>query len=309
MKPIVILTTKDDLHALVVQKRLLDKYSSPCSVIDTDDLCGVIKVSIDVNKSKFSHAPDSTLDISKVGAVWFRRIAHKQRASFENPAQSDTASNDWRLTILGAFLRDFEGAWVSHPISTFLAENKITQLCKAKEAGLTIPDTLISNSPEEIRRFFNINHGGLIAKPLGGTKLEQIETIKISDANLLNEKSILAAPIIYQQLIEGTKHLRINIFGSRFFTFILESQDLDWRSNYDLKYKLYDLPDSIAQKLTGLLHSLNLKMGIVDCKVDKDGNIYFLEVNPQGQFLFLEPLAGIPLSEHFADFLFHQANI
>ncbi|WVV48422.1 hypothetical protein THH46_04315 [Pseudomonas sp. NA13] len=126
----------------------------------------------------------------------------------------------------------------------------------------------------------------MIAKPLGGTKLEQIETIKISEANLLNEKSILAAPIIYQQLIEGTKHLRINIFGSRFFTFILESQDLDWRSNYDLKYKLYDLPDSIAQKLTGLLHSLNLKMGIVDCKVDKDGNIYFLEVNPQGQFLF-----------------------
>lgn len=309
MKPIVILTTKDDLHALVVQKRLHDKYNSPCSIINTDDLCGAVKVSIGANKSKFSNALHSTLNVSKVGVVWFRRIANNQIASFENSAQADTASNDWRSTILGAFLRDFKGAWASHPISTFLAENKINQLYKAKEAGLTIPDTLISNSPEEIRRFFNINHGDVIAKPLGGTRLEQIETIKISNANLLNEESILAAPIIYQQLIEGTKHLRINIFGSKFFTFLLESQNLDWRSNYDLKYKPYDLPNSITQKLTDLLHSLNLKMGIVDCKLDRDGKIYFLEINPQGQFLFLEPLAGIPLSDHFADFLFHQANL
>jgi hypothetical protein len=47
-------------------------------------------------------------------------------------------------------------------------------------------------------------------------------------------------------------------------------------------------------------------MGIVDMKLAPDGEPVWLEVNPQGQFLFLEGLCGMPLTEIFADFLIRQ---
>jgi hypothetical protein len=44
-------------------------------------------------------------------------------------------------------------------------------------------------------------------------------------------------------------------------------------------------------------------MGIVDLKETPDGELVWLEVNPQGQFLFLESLTGQPLASYFADYL------
>jgi hypothetical protein len=38
------------------------------------------------------------------------------------------------------------------------------------------------------------------------------------------------------------------------------------------------------------------------------GELVWLEVNPQGQFLFLQGITGMPLAEHFADFLIAAAN-
>ena len=49
-------------------------------------------------------------------------------------------------------------------------------------------------------------------------------------------------------------------------------------------------------------------MGIFDVKLTDDDEPVFLEVNPQGQFLFVEGLCGIPLADAVADFLVVQAR-
>jgi len=49
-------------------------------------------------------------------------------------------------------------------------------------------------------------------------------------------------------------------------------------------------------------------MVIFDVKLTDDGEPVFLEVNPQGQFLFVEALCEIPLADTFAAFLVEQAN-
>jgi hypothetical protein len=51
---------------------------------------------------------------------------------------------------------------------------------------------------------------------------------------------------------------------------------------------------------------LNLRMGIFDLKVSDDGPVW-LEVNPQGQFLFLEGITGVDLTTLFAKFLAESA--
>jgi D-alanine-D-alanine ligase-like ATP-grasp enzyme len=52
-----------------------------------------------------------------------------------------------------------------------------------------------------------------------------------------------------------------------------------------------------------LLDRLELPMGMIDLKLTDDGEPVFLEVNPQGQFLFLQPLTEQPLLAAFADYL------
>lgn len=49
-------------------------------------------------------------------------------------------------------------------------------------------------------------------------------------------------------------------------------------------------------------------MGIFDVKLTDDGEPVFLEVNAQGQFLFVEALCGIPLADTFSAFLVDQAT-
>lgn len=56
-------------------------------------------------------------------------------------------------------------------------------------------------------------------------------------------------------------------------------------------------------QLLELQRQLGLAMGIHDCKEGADGEWYWLEVNPQGRFLFLEPLTSLGLAGRFADFL------
>jgi hypothetical protein len=60
-----------------------------------------------------------------------------------------------------------------------------------------------------------------------------------------------------------------------------------------------------------LMHSLramDLEMGIVDIKLLPSGEPVWLEVNPQGQLLFLEYVSCQNLLYHFAEFLISSAT-
>ena len=57
-----------------------------------------------------------------------------------------------------------------------------------------------------------------------------------------------------------------------------------------------------------MVRALGLRMGILDLKLGPDGELVWLEINPQGQFTFLEGMgSGIRLSRPFCDFLRAEA--
>jgi hypothetical protein len=69
---------------------------------------------------------------------------------------------------------------------------------------------------------------------------------------------------------------------------VLETDRLDWRYPLDATVEPYDVDDSIVAALQRVLDRLGLWMGIFDMKLDPHDEPWWLEVNPQGQFLFLE---------------------
>jgi hypothetical protein len=133
-------------------------------------------------------------------------------------------------------------------------------------------------------------------------------TRQLTDPKFFSEDAFSKCPAIYQEMIPGRRHLRLNCFGAEAFAAVIESDDLDWRSNLDVPIYSFDLPPELHRKAILILQTLGLEMGVFDLKEAPDGEWIWLEINPQGQFLFLEPLLRIPLTKYFTDFLIRSAQ-
>lgn len=102
--------------------------------------------------------------------------------------------------------------------------------------------------------------------------------------------------------------MRICFFGQRLYTAMITAERLDWRYPLDGSIEPVDLDGNTQRRLLEVLDALQLRMGIFDMKLADEGQPVWFEVNPQGQFLFLEGLCGMPLTHSCAEFLMEEAS-
>lgn len=108
----------------------------------------------------------------------------------------------------------------------------------------------------------------------------------------------------------GSAHnLRIHCFGDIVRAVELNSKRLDWRFDLNIPMNEVDLAAQTKDQLRAVLDMLSLRMGIFDFKITPDGELVWLEVNPQGQYLFIEALTGVPLTDEIATFLRNEAVV
>lgn len=308
---IAMLSTAGDLHALAIQDALRRFDDVTCSIVETNRVSGsdMLSWSLDDTPATVPSTDGSALIVSDLDLIWWRRIEFPQLtpAPLSEPAHMDLVNNDSDAALLGALLTAFGGTWISDPAATRRAENKLVQLRAAQQAGLRVPDTLVSQNPEQIRAFCERHHNQVIIKPVRGTRLAPVYTRMISDEVLASDDAMRLCPAIYQECIPGTRHLRVLRFGDQTHAAMLESEDLDWRGNLDIPFSVVDLDPSVTERLHKVLRLLGLQMGAFDLKLTDDGEPVWIEVNPQGQFLFVEGITGLDLARPFAAWLRAEA--
>jgi glutathione synthase/RimK-type ligase-like ATP-grasp enzyme len=220
-------------------------------------------------------------------------------------------------------LRSLPCLWVSHPDALEAAEWKPRQLQIAKDLGLNVPKTLITNDAEEAMRFFEECQGEVIYKTLstppvvvkkdGVSEAEELATVyttKITNTQLERFASTIPHTAnLYQEYIPKEVELRINVIGTRVFATAIHSQNsertcIDWRKSYnDLRYSDYTLPEHIQAACLQMLSRLNLQFSAIDMIVTPNGEYVFLELNCNGQWGWIEAATGQPLAEAFVDVL------
>jgi len=62
----------------------------------------------------------------------------------------------------------------------------------------------------------------------------------------------------------------------------------------------YKLPTTIEKKLIQMQKKLGFQLASFDLVVDQKNNFYVLEMNRPGQWLYMEALAGAPISKTLA---------
>lgn len=83
-----------------------------------------------------------------------------------------------------------------------------------------------------------------------------------------------------------------------------EAARVDWRSDYhSISYTTIETPDLVRSCVSALLDSLKLRFAALDFIVDPDGQWWFLECNPNGQWAWIEDETGMPIAAAIADAL------
>ena len=243
------------------------------------------------------------LDFEAVHAVWRRRPQPFQMAAGMDPAHERFALSEAATAFQGLY-QALHVHWVNDPVRDAVAGHKTYQLALAQEIGLEIPPTLMTNDVEEARAFWRRHEGEVIYKQFLALPDTWRETRRLTPEDETQAASIAHTPVIFQRHVPAVADLRVTAVGGEFYAAATDVRDADYpldvRMNVDPKYVTHELPPEITGKLGTLMERLSLVYGAIDLRLTPEGRYVFLEINPAGQFLYIENATGQPIAAALA---------
>jgi len=202
--------------------------------------------------------------------------------------------------------------WFNRPQHVLYASNKINQIVAARAVGLNVPRTIISNDPTAIRTF--ASKQTIVAKNLATPWIiSQKETraayTKIVDPSWLTDDLALSfAPIIYQEYRERKRDFRVVMVDNQAFSASCipgphQHEDVRKEGGTGESFAACDFDAETLRKLRLLMQKLHLDYCAADFIEDKNGNLFFLEVNTCGAWWWLDCLYDGAICNSLADAL------
>ena len=202
--------------------------------------------------------------------------------------------------------------------SSRMVRNKAVQLRMARASGLKTPATLMSNSPAAVRRFFDQYPDNAICKAFashvwqqqGSEDLTVTETFSLKREELPADDEVFTySPAIYQEKVKKQFDVRAVLMGERVYSFAVHTaaNSLDWRHDAALRKVVVEriaTPAAVESAILRFAAATGVCTGSLDFAVDRNGGWWFLEINEQGQFLWLDDFCPqAQLLEKFCAFL------
>ncbi|MEV0585346.1 MvdC/MvdD family ATP grasp protein [Nonomuraea sp. NPDC050310] len=199
------------------------------------------------------------------------------------------------------------------------AQRKSRQLTLAGRIGFELPETLITTDPDDLLDFYNRHDGRIITKALDLPWLIRADgertsryTEPVSTRDVAYADAIRFAPVIVQEYVPKKVEIRATVVGDTVFAAEIHSQQsnhakFDWR-RYDLgttRHEVHHLPAEVARRCVEIVERLGLSYGAIDLILTPDGRYVFLEINPSGQWVWVEKTVGLPITEALCDLLLH----
>ena len=215
-----------------------------------------------------------------------------------------------------------ECTWISPPERIRAATPRLMQLRTAAALGLDVLPTLLTNDRDEASAFIR-SHGSVVIKPIGIGLVPQTSTatMRMVFTQILAPEdidacltSLRSAPVLLQQLAPKRVDLRVTVVGERVFATEIETPPdapIDWRAVDDdqLRHRPHELPAGLEQTIVVLVRRLGLAFGALDFVLTPDGRYVFLEINPNGQWAWIEQVLGTPIAAALVDELTGAASI
>jgi glutathione synthase/RimK-type ligase-like ATP-grasp enzyme len=258
-----------------------------------------------------------TLDPGDV--VWIRRP--EPPCMNPNVAEADRkfarGEYHWFSESLMYLLEMLPVRCVNRYSASRMVRNKSVQLLLAHGCGMNVPATLMSNAPLEVRRYLHQQSSRAICKAFfphiwrkeAERAVAVTETFELTEDMLPKDEVLTYAPAIYQELVIKEFDVRMQLLGTAVYSFALHNPkgSIDWRQDVTqggVRVESIATPEAIRQQVLEFARKSGIVFGSFDFAVDREGGWWFLEVNEEGQFLWLDEFnPHMHVQEKFLAFL------
>lgn len=254
-------------------------------------------------------------ELNDTKAVWQRRLWSPTLPASLSAQQSATARAACWAGLTDSLSTLTRARWVNDIGAEQRAESKIAQLHVANACGLVAPETYVTNSAAAVSALGKSSK--LITKLLRPAVQsmrahKDFEYTRVVDLKSLDRDALLPfRPQIFQPLIAKAYELRVVVVGRRVFVGGIDTRNsaagqIDWRLAQKYEHAGWferTLPSSLERGCKRMLKHFGLVSGVFDFIVTPKGEHVFLELNPAGEWGWLERDLGFDISAAFADAL------
>lgn len=321
---IISLTHSRDYYTVDKVNHALKERGYQVLRLNCDQFPGHYQLSFSSGNPLVIQHPEGDIKGSDIAGVWMRKN--------HSPVLPDTLSPDVKRQCVreseqakNILLNSIDAPWIDRFDDIRRAENKLLQLQLAAQVGLATPATLISNSPDQVRRFYHQLKGQVVVKMLTPASQSMqgppqfVYTSELLAEQLDHMEGLSLSPMVFQQKIQKEYELRIAYIDGHCFCGMLTTHNatpltqVDWRQAKpgELVWKEASIPQALRLKLKALMDKLSLTFGAFDIIKSPTGYV-FLEVNPSGEWGMLEKDLDLPIATHIAAALHNKivaANI
>ncbi|WP_425415404.1 MvdC/MvdD family ATP grasp protein [Pseudonocardia acaciae] len=260
------------------------------------------------------------VELDDVRSVWVRTPATFEMPTGLSSAEAAFAKREAKLGFGGVLMSLPDVLWVNRPDLAATAVYRPLQWMAASRYGLRVPRTWVGNDPKAVARFAGTAPSGVVLKPLSANLIWEDGTYKVGwtrrliSEDLADLRGIDVTCHLIQDWAPKSYECRVVFVGAEVFAFAIHAGSpesyVDWRSDYQaLRCEPIELPERVTAGLRGVMADLGLVYGAFDLVVDPDGEtIWFLEINPGGQYGFLEAATGEPISDSLARLLARESH-
>jgi MvdD pre-ATP grasp domain/RimK-like ATP-grasp domain len=307
---LVLVSNREDLTAdwLVLE---LERRGEPFLRLCSEDYPTRIGITWTLDRATLE-LDTGQLGAADISAVWWRRPVAPVLPAAGRGEQAAWATGEARVAW-DAFWGSVEAHWVNLPAANARADRKPLQLREAGRLGLNVPATLITNDTPAAQAFAESN-GPIVCKALynglvPGLDGERALYTQPLSAGAFDDLGELGPePYLLQALVKKTADIRVTVIGEQVFACGIDSQTssqtaIDWRQGVadDLPHDPVELDEATTRRLLDLTAAFDLRFAAIDLALDRDGRYVFFEINPNGQWAWIEQLTGQPLSAALAD--------
>ncbi|HWM83931.1 MAG TPA: hypothetical protein VNQ56_17875 [Pseudolabrys sp.] len=319
-KSVLMISTKLDPHVDAVLERLQQR-AVPCFRLNTDHFHEDYRIVMGDEPTGTIRIEDkwqrSCVFPHDVRSVWMR----KPEPSLPPPGVEDEGVinyvRDEMREFMGFLPMDARVPWINNPDENRRHQRKFPQLRLARSVGLRVPRSIITNDPAQAEAFYNSCPEGVICKPLlmgshyvaGEHRVAYTRPVPPGEFASLRA-TISLCPTYLQEQVVKDHELRVTIIGDELFCCRIDSQSVsgaeqDWRAvdTIKLPHRIISLPAHVDRALRDYLKHCGLRFGAFDLIVTPQGDYVFLELNPNGQWYWIELATGAPMADAMADLL------
>jgi glutathione synthase/RimK-type ligase-like ATP-grasp enzyme len=299
----LFLTNRDDVSVEYLIEKF-KQHSDQYLRINSEDI-GLLEFEVDPRGVIRCLVENIAYDLSQVHSVLFKRVPSKFNTPIEDPDRP-YLNNERKHFFEGLYLT-FSGAkWINPMFLTQIAERKIYQLHTASRLGLSTPKSILTNKSATALQFLRGNNASIIKPVSNGLQVLKETTYSIYTTEIsatgfedLDLAATFETPVFLQEKVTNRADIRVTIVGQYIFTVKItkDGDDVDWRKpDIKKRYELIQLPKKLEKNLLSMNAFFGMIYSAIDLILTPEGEYIFLEINPVGEWVWLEHELGIDIS-------------